>query len=398
MKKLFFIAIFIVLILSVALVSYGTYLNFKDEKHISQQLEKRSLKIKGYAVKKSNLQLEFKQDAVRLYSENMTDAVSLVEGRIIELLVKKNSFVKKGDTLFRIENEQIPLQIQQANSQLRRIKASVAQAANNFQRQERLMAKNATSKEKFEEAQAQYNAAKEELIEAETQLKLYSLQQEKQEVKSPIDGNVLLIYQREGSYVQPGTPLALIGDFEKLLFTMPLEEESTQFLSLGESVTLKFMETNFPKAYDTQYSAGNKGRFEAFKAKLIEITPSIDKPAEIRRAIWEVDNQSHLLEPLTYNKVFIKTDKSYECLCIPLSCLADSSYSSAFVWNPEKKLIEKRDIKTGSEDGTYIEVFSGLKEGELVVEDEYSDIKDGVKIEVLPETEYENGRQEQADK
>ena len=383
MKKLFFISIVIILILAVALVGYGTYLNYRDEKHISQQLEKRSLQIPGYVVKKRQLQLEFEQDAVRLYSENMTDAVSLIDGRITELFIKKNSLVKKGDKLFRVENEQIPLQIQQANSQIRRIKASVAQAANNFQRQERLMAKNATSKERFEEAEAQYNASKEELVEAETQLKLYSLQQEKQDVKSPIDGSVLLIYQREGSYVQPGTPLALIGDFEKLLFTMPLEEESTQYLSPGEMVSLKFNEANFPKAYDTQYSAGNKGKAEVFKAKLIEITPNIETPAEIRRVIWEIDNHSHLLEPLTYNKVTIKTDKSYEGLSIPLSCLADSSYDSAFVWNSEKKAIERRDIKTGSDDGIYIEVFSGLKEGEIVVEDEYSDVKDGVHIEVV---------------
>ena len=392
MKKLFFISIFIILILAVVLVGYGTYLNYKDEKQISQQLEKRILQIPGYVVKKRQIQLEFAQETVRLYSENMTDAVSLIDGRITNLLVKKNSFVNKGDTLFRIENEQIPLQIQQANSQIRRIKASVAQAANNFQRQERLMAKNATSKEKFEEAEAQYNAAKEELIEAETQLKIYHVQQEKQEVKSPVDGNVLLIYQREGSYVQPGTPLALIGNFDKLLFSMSLEEESTECLSLGESVTLSFSDTTFPKAYDTEYSVGNKGRFETFKAKLIEISPGLDKPADIRRAIWEIDNHSHLLEPLTYNKVFIKTDKFYEGICIPLSCLADSSYDSTFVWNPEKKAIEKRNIRTGSDDGTYIEVFSGLKEGELVVDDEYSDIKDGVKIEVLPEMENKNGR------
>jgi hypothetical protein len=54
------------------------------------------------------------------------------------------------------------------------------------------------------------------------------------------------------------------------------------------------------------------------------------------------------------------------------------------VWNSEKNTIEKREIKTGSEDETYIEVFSGLKEGEIVVEDEYSDINDEIKIEILP--------------
>ena len=54
--------------------------------------------------------------------------------------------------------------------------------------------------------------------------------------------------------------------------------------------------------------------------------------------------------------------------------------------NQKKKAIEKRDIKTGSDDGTYIEVFSELEEGEIVVEDEYSDINDELKIEVLPES------------
>lgn len=392
MKKLFFISIFIVLILAVALVGYGTFLNYKDEKYIAQQLEKRRIEVKGYAVKKRQLQLEFEQDAVHLYCENMTDAVSLIDGRITNIFVKKNSFVKKGDILFKVENDQVPFQIQQINSRISRLKALVSQAENKYQIQERLLDNNNSDKEKFDQAKAEYDAAKEELTEAETQQKFYSLQQEKQEVKSPIDGNILLIYQKEGSYVKQGTPLTLIGNFDKLLFSMPLEEESTQYLSLGESVSLKFMETSFPKVYDTNYSPGNKGRFEVFKAKLVDITPSIDKPATVRRAIWEIDNHSHLLEPLTYNKVVIKTDKSYEGLSIPISCLADSSYDSTFVWNSETKTIEKRDIKTGSDDGNYIEVFSGLKEGEIVVEYENSDIKEGVKIEILPEMDEKNGR------
>lgn len=392
MKKLFFISIFIVLILAVALVGYGTFLNYKDEKYIAQQLEKRRIEVKGYAVKKRQLQLEFEQDAVRLYCENMTDAFSLIDGKITNIFVKKNSFVKKGDILFKVENDQVPFQIQQINSRISRLKALVSQAENKYQIQERLLDNNNSDKEKFDQAKAEYDAAKEELTEAETQQKFYSLQQEKQEIKSPIDGNILFIYQKEGSYVKQGTPLTLIGNFDKLLFSMPLEEESTQYLSLGESVSLKFMETSFPKVYDTNYSSGNKGRFEVFKAKLVDITPSIDKPAAVRRAIWEIDNHSHLLEPLTYNKVVIKTNKSYEGLSIPLSCLADSSYDSTFVWNSETKTIEKRDIKTGSDDGNYIEVFSGLKEGEIVVEYENSDIKEGVKIEILPEMDEKNGR------
>ena len=217
MKRYFFIGIAVILALALALVAYGTWLNVSDEKQIARRMDERVLMLTGAKAQKRSLRPVVEMDAVRLYSENMADAVALVEGRIIEMYVAKNGAVHKGDVLMRLENEKIPLQIQQATAAVRRTEAALAQAANSYHRQERLMAKEATSKEKYEAAEAQYAAAQEALAEAEAQRAQYLVQEDRQNVISPVDGNVLLIYQREGSYVQGGTPLALVGNFDRLL-------------------------------------------------------------------------------------------------------------------------------------------------------------------------------------
>ena len=53
--------------------------------------------------------------------------------------------------------------------------------------------------------------------------------------------------------------------------------------------------------------------------------------------------------------------------------------------------VEKRVVRSGIQDITYIEILSGLKEGEEVVSDPYSAIsktlKNGTKVKVVPREE-----------
>jgi RND family efflux transporter MFP subunit len=289
--------------------------------------------------------------------------------------------VHKGDLLMRLENDQIPLQIQQANATVRRAEAALAQAANAYHRQERLMAKEATSKEKFEEAEAQYAAAQESLAEAEAQRAQYVVKEERQNVISPVDGNVLLIYHREGSYVQGGTPLALVGDFDRLLFSVTLEDKNTRHFSVGERMTLRFQAQSMKKAYDTEYAAGNLGRLEKIIATLKEITPPLSEPAGMRRVVCEIDNRARMLEPLTYNGVSMQAGRDYECLAVPLSAMTDASHSEVFVVEEGGK-IRRRDVQTGANDGTYIEILSGLAEGDIVVTESIEGLDDDMRVEV----------------
>ena len=391
MKRYFFIAIAVILALSVALVAYGTWLNVSDEKQIARRMDERVLMLTGARAEKRSLRPVVAMDAARLYSESMADAVALVEGRIVEMYVAKNSAVHKGDLLMRLENDSIPLRIQQAAANVRQKEAALAQAANAYRRQERLMAKEATSREKYEVAEAQYTAAQEALAEAEAQRAQQVVQDERQNVIAPVNGNVLLIYQREGAYVQGGTPLALVGDFDRLLFSVTLDDKYTRHYFVGETVELHFPPQSMNKAYDTEYAAGNQGKREKIFAAIAEITPPLSEPAGIRRVVCAIDNRARVLEPLTYNGVSLRAGRAYECLTVPLSAMADASHEEVFVVNPDGT-VSRREIAAGANDGRYIEILSGLSEGETVVVENFDGLEDGVKVSVSIEEKNPSGK------
>ena len=390
MKKYFFIGLATIFILAIALVGYGTWLNVSDENQIARRMDERALTLTGAKAQKRSLHPKIELDAVRLYSENMADAVALIDGRIIEWYVKKNSAVQKGDTLLRLENDQVLLQIQQATANVRRAEAALAQAFNTYRRQELLLKDNATSKEKYDAAKAQYEAAEETLVEAEAQRDMYYVQEARQRVTSPVDGKVLLIYQREGSYVQGGVPLALIGDFDRLLFSTTMNNKHAQYLFVGERVTLKIPAQAMKKAFDTEYAPGNKGNDETIVAVVREITPPISEPAGIRRVICEIDNRAGVLEPLTYNKVSVRAERSAECLSVPISAMTDSSRTEVFMVRPDGT-IERREVETGTNDGTYIEIRSGLSEGDVVVVENFDGLENDMRVQVTIEDE-KNGK------
>lgn len=390
MKKYFFIGLATIFILAIALVGYGTWLNVSDENQIARRMDERALTLTGAKAQKRSLHPTIELDAVRLYSENMADAVALIDGRIIEWYVKKNSAVQKGDTLLRLENDQVLLQIQQATANVRRSEAALAQAFNSYRRQELLLKDNATSKEKYDAAKAQYEAAEETLVEAEAQREMYYVQEARQRVTSPVDGKVLLIYQREGSYVQGGVPLALIGDFDRLLFSTTMNNKHAQYLFVGERVTLKIPAQAMKKAFDTEYAPGNKGNDETIVAVVREITPPISEPAGIRRVICEIDNRAGVLEPLTYNKVSVRAERSAECLSVPISAMTDSSRTEVFMVRPDGT-IERREVETGTNDGTYIEIRSGLSEGDVVVVENFDGLENDMRVQVTIEDE-KNGK------
>ncbi len=391
MRKLFFIGIAVILALAVALVAYGTWLNVSDEKQIARRMDERVLMLTGARAQRRSLRPVVNMDALRLYSENMADAVALVDGRIIEMYVRKNSVVRKGDLLMRLENDQIPLKIQQATATVRRAEAALAQASNAFHRQARLMAKEATSKEKYEEAEAQYAAAQESLAESEAQRAQLVVQEDRQNVVSPVDGNVLLIYQREGSYVQGGTPLALVGDFDRLMFSLTLDDKYARRLLVGERAELNFPAQAMNKAYDTEYAAGNRGKLERIFATVADITPPLSEPAGMRRVVCAIDNRARVLEPLIYNGVSLRTSREYECLAVPLSAMADSSHEDVFVVEPDGT-VRRRSVVSGANDGKYIEILSGLAEGEAVVTESFDGLEDGMKVDVSIEEKAAGGK------
>ena len=382
MKKYYVVGLVLVLMCAVGLISYGMYLNRTGEQRISERMEQRAIPLQGERAKFREIHPTFVLDTINFYSEDMADAVALIDGRLTEMYVNKNSKVSQGEILFTLQNEDIPLKVQQAESGIARAEAQLANAKSSFARYTRLLERDATSQEKYEEAQMQYLAAEAQLKEAIIIRDQYLTQEGRQQIPAPIDGEVLILYRQIGAYVQAGTPIALIGNFQRLYFSMPLEDRFAQHVRLGESFELNFRNSSaMKKAYDTEFAAGNMGSAQNFPVTIREITPSLNEAAAMRKIVWEVDNRVGILEPQTYSGVTLRVSTPHRALTVPLSAVTGQDRSAVFVVKDDNTL-ERRAVKVGADDGMYIEITAGLRENEMVVTSATTGLDSGMKVEV----------------
>lgn len=387
MKKLFGLGIAIILLLAAAIVAWGAWLNYSDENQIARRMDSRKVELTAARAAVREFAPTIELEALRFGSKNMADAVALTDGRIVTWHVGKNGYVNKGEPLVSLVNENIPLKIQQAESAISRAEANLAQANSAFQRQERLLARRATSQAKYEEAEAQYLAAQGALREAQATRDQCLVQQGWLEVASPVDGEVLIIYQREGAYVQAGMPVALVGNFDWLNFSLNLADIDANHLELGEQSYLNFPDSKLVgKVYDTDFGAGNKGGGTEIRATLKEIVPPLSEPADMRRTVWEVDNRAGLLEPMVYTGITMRAVARYQALTVPLAAMVDKAHDKVFVVDGEG-ILHMRHVKAGADDNKYIVIYEGIEPGEVVVVGSFEGLEEGMKVEAEIEGE-----------
>lgn len=381
MKKYFMIGLGIVLALSLTLILYGAWLNERGEFQIAKRMSERSLELQGAKAEKRFIRPSFNLNVINFYSKDMTDAVALSEGRIIECVAPKGSFVRKGDTLFILVNEQLPLQIKQAEANIVSARSEKINKENQYRRYQMLKDKGAVSLQQYDNAEAAYHAAVAALEVAEAKLGDLHIQEERQKVIAPLDGQVLMLYRQPGAYVAGGTPLALVGDFRTLYFSTPVDDKLASHLTLGLEVDLIFRSKDFKKVYDANYAAGNLGSSQRFTASIAEITPPLSEPAAMRNVVWQADNRSGLLEPQTYGDVSLQSRTGHEGLAVPLAAMADNSRNRVYVAK-YGDTIEERTVKTGTDDGSYIEILEGLTPGETVVTSGTEGLRSGTRATV----------------
>ena len=244
------------------------------------------------------------------------------------------------------------------------------------------MERDATSKEKFDEAEAAFFASEAALKEAQTVREQLLVQSARQDVIAPIDGEILILYKQQGAYVQAGTPIALVGNFSRLFFSMPIDDRHARRIAVGDSAELSFTSSQIlRKAYDTEYAAGNRGDAEVFSIRVRDIMPPLNEPATLRKIVWEVDNRVGLLEQQAYSGAVLRSSRSRRLLAVPLAAMTDSHRNAVFVVTPQST-IERREVKTGVDDGEYIEILTGLNEGEVVITSASEGLEDDMKVTV----------------
>jgi len=340
-----------------------------------------------------------------------------VSGEIVELTVKEGDHVEKGQLLLRIkpdiyvsQRDRSMAAISSARARLAQTEAQFTQAELSFKRTKQLFEQQTISKSEYEQAEAQYNVAKSEVdaanfsvVSSEASLKEANENLVKTSIYAPMTGTVsmLLVELGErvaGTNLMAGTDILRIADLSRMEAQVEVNENDIVKVKLGDTALIEvdaYLDFKFKgivteianSAKTTGVSADQVTNFdvkililpESYKNLKYEgITPfrpgmsaTVDIQTESKTDILTVPIQSVTTRTDTTELAVISGKDEVRTLVF----ITDGTYAFA------------RDVKTGIQDNSFIEITSGISDSAKVISAPFSAISkklsDSTLIEIV---------------
>jgi len=257
-------------------------------------------------------------------------------GKLLKLLVEEGDFVRAGQTIAKLDDEMVQLQIQ--NVQL-----NIEQLKNDNARFSVLKKENAISNVEAEKVELGLKSAEVQLKQLQKQLRSTS-------IVAPFSGVVSKKMVDLGSMVMPGTPIVELTDISSLKLSV----------SVPERDILKFQKGQKVVANADVYSDVD------FNGVISNIAVQADASHNFKVQSTVKNSAVNRLMAGMYGSVSLSNSKSTTALSVPRKALVGSSKSPKVyvVRNGKARLTS---FNAGTSDGEYIEVVSGLNQGDQIV-------------------------------
>lgn len=263
--------------------------------------------------------------------------VPMATGAVTNVYAKLGDKVSVGTVLFEIDSGQLSSSLNQASDAYNTAKI-------NFDRMTLLYNEGAVSLQQYEQAKSQ-------VISAETAYSGISDNLSNCIVKSPIDGYVTSISVATGSMASgAGGPAATVADISQLVVKTNVSEYLIGKITIGDPVDV-YVKSLSDKPY---------------KGVIKEIAPAPATGSLTYPVTISVDSAGTPLKAGMFAEIKVVSDKKADTLCIPSSCILIKDGVSQVVVL-EKNLPKFKTITTGLDNGSYIEILSGLEEGAVVI-------------------------------
>jgi membrane fusion protein, multidrug efflux system len=153
-----------------------------------------------------------------------------------------------------------------------------------------------------------------------------------------------------GGHRGGGGPLLTLADIDKLRIYVYVPEGSYPFIHRGTPAVLHFDE--FPN--------------RIFKGSVVRFATSLDLATRTMLTEVDLDNPGHIIYPRSYAHVTLDLIRHPDALSVPAAAIQGSGESARVLVIREGRLVEV-PISTGINEGSRVEVTSGLTDQSLVV-------------------------------
>ena len=282
---------------------------------------------------------------------------SKITARISSVLVKENDTVTAGQVVATLDGKDYEAKRDQAQYRVTNTRAK-------YNRMSYLESIGAKSKSDLEDAEYNYDTAQSTLEEADSDVN-------ETIITAPISGVVVGEPKTAGTMAVQGsdnpTVIMRIADLSKKQIKAKVDETDIGSIRVGQEATFtvdaytdkkftarvsKISQTDVTNTWDTSSSASSSSS----GTSVIYYYVTLD-----------VDDPENLLLPAMTARVVINTADRNDALVVPLSTLKTDAAGSYVLVLQEDGTQETRYVETGIYSDEYVEILSGLSEGERVV-------------------------------
>lgn len=272
---------------------------------------------------------------VAIDEEQVTTISSRVKGRIDKLYIKTSGeYIRKGNPVYAIYSEQLFADVKEF---LALSENKINSNAENKLLNDMLSAsKNklllwGLSEKQIEELEKNKSASPQIIFYAQT------------------EGYVTDVLVKEGEYVEVGTPLIKLTSLNQVWIDAQVYSNEIEKISGSNSFQV-FSET-YPD--------------EIYTGRLVFSNPSLENGRKVQLLRLKVDNSKNKLIPGMMVYVSPKQN-SKPVLAVPKSAVLLEKMKTVWVLS-HNNTFEQRMVETGTENKYWIEIKSGLKQGDVVV-------------------------------
>ena len=421
-RTFFFIFLFIVIIGLLALRIVDR-LNERQQEEVekSQIKEEIIIPVRTAMVEKGEVNSFLKVTGVVEANETVR-VTSEIMGQAKEVKVKDGEEINKGDILIVLDDEQIKIQVAQAQATLDSIQASYDKiksgarpqeikqaesavlqakinrdsAEENYLRMQKLFSEKAISEQQYEQAKNQYEiadvqyqsaresyelvlegAAEEDIKSVEAQVRqtkaaldMAKYQLKNTQITAPISGKVTSISVSSGEMIAPSVPLLAIIDVSRIFVKVGISEKDISKINVGQKVSLEidaFLEDKFRGEVVSKGVAVDQIS-KTLEVKIEILQPEVDIPVGV----------------FARGDILVKTNQ--DALIIPSSALTRKK-DGIYVYVIEEGIARQKEVVLGIIQDERVEILSGLSEKEEIVVLGNQELKDGLKVDILDKEE-----------
>ncbi len=172
---------------------------------------------------------------------NIVGVAPRVEGPVIQIPVRDNQIVKKGDLLFEIDPATYQAALDNAQARLDQTMASLTQAAQELGRQTELYKNQVNALRDFQDSQDNFAVAKANMAAAQAEVETAKLNLSYTKVFAPVNGYLTNVQTSPGTYVYAGSQLLALVDSDSFWVAAYFKETQLRHLNIGDKMQLTLM-------------------------------------------------------------------------------------------------------------------------------------------------------------